>query len=505
MEAEPPQPRWGAMLKHASPLHTSVPPESGQIRDLTSLNPLLRTYQPPIVHHAITNLGLLPDEPLRHIFDALSDPGPGWAGHNNRDAFALSCTCSRINNFYRNDYVAALDVNAGLPVEIVAEPGLNRSDMSPAQLARALSRLPRVTTLVIDHLPQLGPGLAVALASSSGRITSVTAEWVELDVAGMVDACPELETLSVCGGALGDAELGAAVDRLGETLRELRVPFTEITDAIGARLPAALPKLQTIDLSLCEGLTDSTFMLLGEYGPGLEELNLTDTSISDGVACLMLPRLTELRSLSLSMCTGITSSSVIRCLPQSLFYLDISFTSALADSGTGGDGDDDEASIFFGLSNLIQLSADNCGLADLSILEPIARKLEVLAIGSAYLSDECAAAALAQMPRMVDLAIMGSRVSDMSARVIGRMPRLRRLLLDDNLVTNSGVRFLGAGAARHTLEEVKLLNCDNTDNEDGAIDELRRSLTLASATVDYVALGAEDRNENFGGNFSVED
>jgi hypothetical protein len=397
--------------------------------------------------YALTLL-CLPDTVLRILYDMLSRD-PGHAGRQSQSALELARTCSRMNVFYREEYVTALSMD---------------SNSSPEDLARALLRVPRAHSFNLNNCIHIGRDVRAALLASgpgrARRITSITMESAGLDDAAVrviAESCPDLEHLVIGQNSIGDAAMLAVLSCCPKlTTLSLRMDST-ITDLTGRRL-AELP-LKHLTLESCDLLTDATFESLASLTT-LEHLAIHGAAVSDASLVAILCNAQPLTSFSMIACDLLTSN-FLRALPSSLEVLSLERSTVLSDEVAmdvftslprltelwmGASPLFTAWSNFTPLTHLLQklYIADVPGLVGSG--EAVLRTMHCL---EAFMADDC------------------DCICDESIRGVSMLPELKKIEVTQcQNVTARGVFELAFGDVRHSLRVVDFSGCSGIVDSD---------------------------------------
>lgn len=448
-----------SMLKSAAPFLTPLSTSSSHMKSDTAAFP-----QKP------ATLISLPDNIIHILFDELSSV-PGKTAKKSEDAYSFAITCRRLYDCYRITYAAVLDMS-------------NKKSVSLEGVLQILERFPNVHTICLAGsqwgeraLERSPDGLGQeehsvenhALGIKSLNLTGMTFARDDEGPGFMrkvVKTFPNLEHLNLGHvGCVGDEWLAAIAEFLSKSLSSLDLMSMHcpVSDAGGAQL-GNLFNLKALSLPFFSDLTDITFSSLGAL-KDLEELNLYNCSISDTVACSILPNFRELRLLSLGACKNITSA-VFQALPRSLVELNVNESGALDANLL--------PSALVGMSHLTKFEGCHCSaVSDISFLAPVAPRLEELRLSRIRASDANIASLVSRMVNLEHLDLSWSSVSDETAEAISDLEKIRHVDLSSTLLSNDGLKAMIRGTACQTLRYLRLGNCPHVRDVDGSMEALR--------------------------------
>jgi hypothetical protein len=403
----------------------------------------------------------LPDYPLVLIFDALGmtlsrpefvmvkdvSPVTGVVGRSwTKSVLALASTCTRMNWFLRFEYASALSLSSYSQAVPPPKPWL------PDDVARALSRLPRLSALNLCGCELVARNIEVALFSGTGvarRITCLELQSANLtpsNLRAVVKACPLVEKLDVRDNLLLDDEsICNALKAYVGTLCTLDVSDANISDVAGREIANAR-LLFKLSLSSSMRLTDDTFVRFSALQEMLE-LDLT-ANVTDAGMIAMLRGMTKLRQLVLGSCRQLTSAFLI-ALPASLNHLEL--------SGTAGMNDHSSVETFRALPNLAEftLSYPRCCFTQWSNFEFVGAQLQALHLGRIPMLGS-GAGLLAEMIQLRVLNLVHCDwVCDETVHAAASLPQLHAIEVSGiNDVSPSGATLLAYGAAGATLRGI---------------------------------------------------
>lgn len=408
---------------------------------------------------AVALFALLPELPLRIIYDLLSDA----PGVRSRDACALSVTCAFLNKFYRETYVTQLTFGA--------------PNTSPKRLLRSidvfrlLSRFRRASTVDVwagIHLAACGD-LRCALvgpaadADATERAAERAAGVLVLrlaqpmsrsDIVAVADVCPRLERLELFDQRALDVR---AIGRL-TGLQELRLVRCFAAGVDFAPL-GALRRLQRLVLTHTQLDKDALVPCL----PGMaRSLKYLDVRWSGG---LTLGAIKVLPSTLTQLKVDMKTHAFPAASSQSGTGLAVPKLSRLTVNGSGGAGN-----VLYESSSITQLW-----------LIPLAPQLKSLDVCDFDFSDgsEAVARCFARMQVLEVLNI--GHVSVAVAHAVAMLPRLKRLAFNEATLSADAVGALGNGPARDSLEHVDFRRCMYVSP--AAVAGLRLALTSPLADV----------------------
>jgi hypothetical protein len=442
-------------------------------------------------HITAPMLHALPPEPLRFIFDLLSEKS-GCMSSGSVHALALAASCRALDRFYRWDYVTALEMSTQ---QFLA-------DRHPDALFRALQRFPRVSDVRLNRIRFMSAngGYRVALVGSGDDESVARAQRItRLSVLSSSPSAEEFQLIAAtCSHLVGfhffhnvryeayDEGISAFVRHAPPSLLELTMEGSDVCDDAFILLPN-LCRLVKLNISLCRKLTDASFAELRRFGGTLVDLDLHATRVSTVCAVSLLSHLQILQRLNLRGC-GSLGPPVFAALPASLVELNVSETSIL-DNSVPHDA-------FASMPDLVSLTAYACPLTDFSVLLSLKGRLKALEYAHASTldapdvngvfehSDLAVSQLIVDMNQLEKLRLCSRGAADQTARAIASLPHLRCLDLQCSSMSNAGVRALARGQARLTLESITFSFC-RIDNGDGVVDELRAALKCKTASVTF--------------------
>lgn len=413
----------------------------------------------------------LSDKELHAIFDALSrSPRVSHYGHGY-GAVDLSRTCRRLDAFYRLEYVNAYDrtENGKFHRGFAINP-FDDFDIHADAVARALLRLPMVTTLIIstDHWRALRVGhpvparinkLSLHSTPLYGKSRSVDDDLATLP--GVLPALLHLNVVKICRS-------------------------TEITQK-GFAGVVSLSSLQTLELS---------WRRVSSYEAGA-------TVVAMPAALLQL---TRLRRLTLGgVCLN---TELLEGLPHGLVELSLSFCSSWAS---------DFLRHICALPNLRSFDLSwgfSERVADWSVFLPTAARLESLVIHDANFDDSSKSSCFHTLSSMKQLTYLSLR--DISSRTGGMgiscrtysdvllaaatLPMLKTLSIDSSYpvlregrgerrecaVSPSDLVALGNGRVRRSLMSLSLCFLVGSFEEGCSFEKLCTELFLAESCMPLV-------------------
>lgn len=409
----------------------------------------------------------LPENTWGIVFKHLS-LSPGATGRGSKDALSLASTCRGFNEYYRHNFVVALDL----------------SDMNiqgSTLVFRCLQRLPRLHTIDLSEsefgtnyrLPtekfsvfRRKRGLLPVLASRIKTLCVGRANLSQPDrVRDIVSTYCNLECLDI--GPFYDVDdfsLEAIADKLSGSLQTLILTKFASSDAAGIAHFPKLRNLKTLRLIHCWSFSDTSLIALSE----LEELQMLDISysaVSDAALRVILPKLQNLRILYLKNCCEVRAS-IFPLLPPSLIKLDLSFSDALYDAVP------DSALVC--VPHLKVFRACGChGITDLAFVEPISSRIENLILTGHRASDANVAMHVSSMPNLAHLNLGRSRVADETARAISALTKITKLALYDTNITDDGIMALARGNSSRSLIQVEVQQCRFLTTMDDSMTELK--------------------------------
>jgi Leucine-rich repeat (LRR) protein len=263
---------------------------------------------------------------------------------------------------------------------------------------------------------------------------------------------PRLRSLDLGGYSnITDTSL-IAIAESHPPLEEMVLIGASITDA-GIRLVSQhLPHLRSLNFSYCKLITDISLIAIAESCPLLEDLNLTETSVTDTGFQFAAQHLPHLRSLVLIDCNMITNISLIAIAESCplLENLNLSYTSVTGFCLAAQH-----------LPRLRSLILNNCwGITDSSLVA-IAEScplLEVLKVGRASITDTGVCVAAQHFPRLHSLSLDGCEITDISLKAITEsFPLLTSLNVADTKITDPNLF-----APARCWETITFLNLSET-------------------------------------------
>ena len=388
----------------------------------------------------------------------------------------LACAC-----------VVPDDAAAGRTLRFPADRTIGELSVAPVPAAGE----PDPPEVRFSSWQPLGPARGAVAVPAGMRVKLTIGHGTPADLAALTDLPPDgLHALGFSGGTFADADLRSLSHLSG--LSSLRLDGVTVTDAAAphlapltglrslslfrrdvgdevARVAGALPKLEVLNAHQTK-IGDAGAAGLARSG-SLRELHLAGTPITDaGLASLAT--MTQLRELSLGAWfapgAAVTDAGMSRLAGlKNLARLDLSGT-AVTDAGLKplaalpalrslslGDTAVTEAGLanLAGLDTLrtlrlpVFLELTDAGAIALSRLKSLRAILQTVR------PTERGLAALATMPALERLELVGAGVTDAGLGHVGRMPALEKLRITDAPITDAG---LAALAGVETLESLRV-------------------------------------------------
>jgi internalin A len=395
-----------------------------------------------------------------------------------------------------------------------------------------LESLPDLTALVLDDTPTTDDDLA-ELRLVLERLYLQRTDVDDAGIAHLVTRQPQLQVLDVEGCAIGNPA-AIAISRLAE-LHALDLASTLVDDTGGAEL-GTLAKLEILDLGNTKigertiaairplalrelfigyTLVGKEIATLGGYAPGLVrfdagslaseykptdadvawlanapnlvEVGLSGANIHDKLA-LMIFALPGLRVVRFAA-TKITNAPIVKLVAHTeLRELDLGDTPV----------DDASAAAFLALPELHMLRLDGTPIGDAGLAAVPGPKLEELYVSHTKVTD-IGLAVLDRLPHLIGLGLGETAITEATIARVAKLVELRTLVL-----SKTRTEQLGSLGALHRLERLylndthlgdtdfanygkltrlRVLHVDTTDISNDSLDVLRGFKRLEELTI----------------------
>lgn len=273
----------------------------------------------------------------------------------------------------------------------------------------------------------------------------------------VLECFPQLEELEILCG-ITENFLSHAVDSLEKYCKNLTsISIIDCNDPTASilRLAWGFPKLKSISLMDCPGLSDHAVMDLARYCPLLESLNISGSnSITDAAFVNLMRFDLKLKHLDFSECPNLTTVHICQLIENCKDYLQCLNLEDIPHL--------DIVRVINTLRHCRHLTAINFGgqtaLTDEMII-PLIQSLPLLH-GVAFsrcklLTDKTIKALQAHCPRLSNLAISRSLISDEGLALLVELPNLLHFDISEcPNVTNEGIILFCSG--HRDLQTLKL-------------------------------------------------
>lgn len=421
-------------------------------------------------------LPCLPDEILYCIFDALEDSEPPEAATTatsskwllrslSRNRANLAAACRPLYSFYRFHYSQALDCSP------ISWDRLDR--LTPADFSRLFTRFPNIAAVDIALTNELAAGLLRALVRHRSVLHRCAMRCFIWDdsalneeaVLGLVGACPKLESLHVsrCDG-LTDRGLRAVADGL-PYLRELSLDALESSApqfTAGLDPLCSLNRLERLSLEYRVDFSPPALAHVLSRLHQLVYLSLSNTQMSIEELEHFLPHLQNLVSLKVACCVPTSAERLVRSLPPSLQALDA--------RGTVQFSDRDIKLLVKNNPNMDELEAgcDPCAFRSLSAFGTASMRLRKLRLCNAQLlRDHSTAQVLRGMNKLRSLALLGaSLLGDDTIAACANLPELESFQVQEACVSPRAAKLLENAVKRgKALKDLKIVMADGSPSQ----------------------------------------
>jgi hypothetical protein len=374
-----------------------------------------------------------------------------------------------------------------------------------SETCEAAPTLPEISSLI--SLPSsASSGIASWSPFAAARPDRATRnKTTDYMVQRMVAALPNLVDLELSlAVALTDAGV-FAVAQFCPNLCSLRVTGNSVVTDVSLRtLGSFCPRLRTLDMSYCTQMSDSAAAYLIDIS-SLEKLNVTKWGITDDfLRALCRSGLLKLNELELSCCENLTDvgmshlarganiqllrlsvrgcrsvgdaglDAIVRACPR-IQLIDVSYNDNLSPGGLGMIGE---------LSCLRSLNATQCRYLTDATAELLARCVRLERVNLSWccgLTDVGVGALVAKCTGLKDIKLSGCHfLTDVGVEFVAQLDSLDTVVLSYcKRLTGKAADALGL-AQNRPLTEVDLRRCENIPVQ--AIDRLRERVSLLHET-----------------------
>lgn len=394
---------------------------------------------------------------------------------------ATACSLASLGLIHADDDAAERDVVAAIQSLSGAVLQTNKDKAVSGVDLRASGETWLKVADQLQHLKSL-QSLSVAGASvDDGRVTNLCSltnlRVLKLEQAAITDAVltviaklPKLEELSLERCVIGDA--GIENLSASTSLKRLRVPSTAITNQ-GLKTICSMKQLELLDVTQCSKISSEGLQALVQLD-NLKNLSVGGLSVTDQ-SIASIGQLKKLAALAIqdSPVTD-ASADVFASLPKLREFN--AFKTQLGDGTLDALGSAKELS---------KVKLRRCAITTNGVASRIEKLSNVVAleISENAIEDE-ALVAISKMPKLEDLNLLRTKVTDAGVAYLAKV-KLKRLNLDDNPgITDVAIETIGR------IQSLEFLHVGKTKVTNAGIEKLATLTSLKDLLTNDTAVSS---------------